>query len=221
VAPPRRHRSPPSPDKGTGHHEGLDTPSLRQETCSWRCRQRHPWRTALPLETPASDTRLAAQCEDVAAGSLRWPPPGGSCCPPTAKGSNEGPGLTATLTATVPDTAVRRRTQRDGVPARTDSPGRSGTVRTCGAEGVVRREWDSNPRWAGPTHAFQACRFGRSRIPPRMAPGAPHAIVSHARDRRWRPGPVQLQPVNRVRAGRQQLSAEPVVCRRPPGRHLR
>jgi hypothetical protein len=29
-----------------------------------------------------------------------------------------------------------------------------------------RREWDSNPRWAGPTHAFQACRFGRSRIPP-------------------------------------------------------
>jgi hypothetical protein len=35
-----------------------------------------------------------------------------------------------------------------------------------------RREWDSNPRWAGPTHAFQACRFGRSRIPPRgWSPG--------------------------------------------------
>jgi hypothetical protein len=32
---------------------------------------------------------------------------------------------------------------------------------------------------------------------------------------------VQRQPVNRVRAGRQQLSAEPVVCRRSPGRHLR
>ena len=52
-------------------------------------------------------------------------------------------------------------------------------------------------------------------------PGAAHAIVCRARDRRWRPGPVQPQPVNRVRAGRQQLSAEPVVCRRPPGRHLR
>ena len=87
-----------------------------------------------------------------------------------------------------------------------------------------------------PTHAFQACRFGRSRIPPgtpdpsrrhepaavgAVAPRTGQAIVYAARDRRWRPGPVQLQPVNRVRAGRQQLSAEPVVCRRQPGRHLR
>ena len=47
-----------------------------------------------------------------------------------------------------------------------------------------RREWDSNPRWAGPTHAFQACRFGRSRIPPRVVSRAAHAIVCRARDRR-------------------------------------
>ena len=38
---------------------------------------------------------------------------------------------------------------------------------------------------------------------------------------RWRPGPVQPRPVNRVRAGRQQLSAEPGECRRSPGRYLR
>src|SRR5687768_9633323 len=37
----------------------------------------------------------------------------------------------------------------------------------------------------------------------------------------WRSGPVQLQTVNRVRAGRQQLSADPAVCRRSPGRHIR
>ena len=41
------------------------------------------------------------------------------------------------------------------------------------------------------------------------------------RTRRWRPGPVHPQPVNRVRAGRQQLSAESEECRRPPGRLLR
>ena len=34
-----------------------------------------------------------------------------------------------------------------------------------------------------------------------------------------RSGPVQSEPVNRVRAGRQQLSAEPAVCRRSPDRH--
>ena len=39
--------------------------------------------------------------------------------------------------------------------------------------------------------------------------------------RMWRPGPVQLQAVNQVRAGRQQPSADPAVCRRSPGRHLR
>ena len=37
----------------------------------------------------------------------------------------------------------------------------------------------------------------------------------------WRSGPVRSEPVNRVRAGRQQLSAEPPRCRRSPGRHAR
>ena len=45
--------------------------------------------------------------------------------------------------------------------------------------------------------------------------------LSRPRLRTWRSGPVQLRAVNRVRAGRQQLSADPAVCRRSPGRHLR
>ena len=32
-----------------------------------------------------------------------------------------------------------------------------------------RREWDLNPRWAGPTTVFETVRFGRSRIPPTAA----------------------------------------------------
>ena len=98
-----------------------------------------------------------------------------------------------------------------------------------------RREWDSNPRWVAPhtlskradSAALASLRGHRSAGAERVGrgggavgPGVGQAIVCDARDRRWRPGPVQLQPVNRVRAGRQQLSAEPVVCRRPPGRHL-
>ena len=78
-----------------------------------------------------------------------------------------------------------------------------------------------------PTHAFQACRFGRSRIPPgvpraQRAEQRAQAILSaRPASRMWRSGPVQRRPVNRVRAGRQQLSAESAVCRRSPGRHLR
>ena len=48
--------------------------------------------------------------------------------------------------------------------------------------------------------------------------GPPGYPLLRARHVRWRPGPVQRQPVNRVRAGRQQLSAETAVCRRSPGR---
>ena len=47
------------------------------------------------------------------------------------------------------------------------------------------------------------------------------ATCGSPRLRTWRPGPVQLQAVNQVRAGRQQPSADPAVCRRSPGRHLR
>ena len=45
--------------------------------------------------------------------------------------------------------------------------------------------------------------------------------LGRPRLRMWRSGPVQLRTVNRVRAGRQQLSADPAVCRRSPGRHVR
>ena len=40
------------------------------------------------------------------------------------------------------------------------------------------------------------------------------------RFRMWRLGPVQPVPVNRVRVGRQQLSAESLLCRRSPNRHF-
>jgi hypothetical protein len=70
-------------------------------------------------------------------------------------GSN-GPGLTD---QTVNDAGLKPQLEAT-IPDGGEPSG------TCG-----RREWDSNPRWAGPTHAFQACRFGRSRIPPRVAPG--------------------------------------------------
>ena len=52
----------------------------------------------------------------------------------------------------------------------------------------------------------------------RLADGRPGYPWARARHVRWRPGPVQRQPVNRVRAGRQQLSADTAVCRRSPGR---
>ena len=35
-----------------------------------------------------------------------------------------------------------------------------------GIQGSWRREWDSNPRYAGRTTVFETARFGRSRIPP-------------------------------------------------------
>ena len=88
---------------------------------------------------------------------------------------------------------------------------------------AVRREWDSNPRWVAPhTLSKRADSAALASLlgVPGVGPRTGQAIVCAARGRRWRPGPVQLQPVNRVRAGRQQLSAEPVVCRRSPGRHL-
>ena len=36
---------------------------------------------------------------------------------------------------------------------------------------TLRREWDSNPRWAGPTTVFETVRFGHSRIPPFLVRG--------------------------------------------------
>jgi len=52
-------------------------------------------------------------------------------------------------------------------------------------------------------------------------PGPMRVSCPTTRSRMWRSGPVQLQSVNRVRAGRQQLSVEPAVCRRSPDRHIR
>ena len=74
------------------------------------------------------------------------------------------------------------------------------------------------PTEACTSHAFQACPFGRSGNPP----GTPWcgyrlkriAWIDRSRFGVWRSGPVQQASVNRVRAGRQQLSAEPLVCRR-------
>ena len=50
---------------------------------------------------------------------------------------------------------------------------------------------------------------------------ADQGILAPTRPGAWRSGPVRRWPVNRVRAGRQQLSAEPAGCRRSPDRHTR
>ena len=79
-----------------------------------------------------------------------------------------------------------------------------------------RRVWDLNPRWLAP-HTLSK-RADSAALATLLEPERlPWAV---ARSRRWRSGPVQSWPVNRVRAGRQQLSAVTAVCRRSPGRHL-
>jgi hypothetical protein len=85
------------------------------------------------------------------------------------------------------------------------------------------------PTVAFTTHDFQSCRFGRSRTPPGMQPGqasrGPRRPAGGLACRggtapfwvRW-PGPAQRPLVNRVRVGRQQLSAGMAGCRSQPGR---
>src|SRR5580704_10732623 len=84
------------------------------------------------------------------------------------------------------------------------------------------------PTVAFTTHDFQSCRFGRSRTPPGLQPGQAtrgHSppisplTWSDALRRRWVrwPGPAQRPLVNRVRVGRQQLSAGMAGCRSQPG----
>ena len=85
-----------------------------------------------------------------------------------------------------------------------------------------------------PSHAFQACRFGRSRTSPRPHHQRRCAVCtgylvglgvwevervrfSPVLPEVGRPGPVRPLTVNRVRAGRQQPSADPAGCRRSPG----
>ena len=55
----------------------------------------------------------------------------------------------------------------------------------------------------------------------RWCPGRTRLSCRPTRSRMWWSGPVQSESVNRVRAGRQQLSAEPLVCRRSPDHHIR
>ena len=104
---------------------------------------------------------------------------------------------------------------------------RSTVGQTAGGSSPPRRrtlhaeEVGFEPTVSFPTHDFQSCRFGRSRTPPELpVRSSREAIVSRCivRCSVRRPGPAQRAPVNRVRAGRQQLSAGPVVCRSKPGR---
>jgi hypothetical protein len=91
-----------------------------------------------------------------------------------------------------------------------EGPHRS--ARPCDA----RRGWDSNPRWVAP-HTLSK-RADSAALAP--LPGAAQGTGPVRWPTTRRSGPVQRLPVNRVRAGRQQLSAERVVCRRPPGRRV-
>ena len=91
---------------------------------------------------------------------------------------------------------------------------------------IARRVWDLKP-----TEDSRLTRFPSVPIRPLWQPspvpsrGSGHARVSCVHQRPFsgcdRPGPVQRAPANRVRAGRQQLSADPLGCRRSPGRHSR
>ena len=113
------------------------------------------------------------------------------------------------------------------------------TARAAAREStLLRREWDSNPRWVAPhtlsrradSSALASLPAWRAEASGGLLEGAAHrspalpsdsgGTLSSPRFVRWRPGPVQRRSVNQVRAGRQQPSADTVVCRRSPGRHL-
>ena len=122
----------------------------------------------------------------------------------------------ATLGVTAADGSIRRRTVANRLPW---SGGQARMVLDrpdlrCGGSGI-RTHGGQDPHTLS-KRADSAALASLQGVVPRTG----QAIVSYARDRRWRPGPVQLQPVNRVRAGRQQLSADPAVCRRSPDRHM-
>ncbi len=124
---------------------------------------------------------------------------------------------------------VKERSMWRATPRGDETPGQAPQARTaqnrpdllCGGSGIRTHGGLPHTRFPSvPIRPLSHPSWGRA---PRLTPvalGTGQAIVSEARGRRWRPGPVQPQPVNRVRAGRQQLSAELAVCRRSPGRHL-
>src|SRR5579875_296255 len=97
---------------------------------------------------------------------------------------------------------------------------------TSFARAPERRRWDLNPRWVAP-HTISSRADSAAlalllvREPGyRLSVGCPGGLTSgfrRARRRARRPGPAQRPPVNRVRVGRQQLSAGEAVCRSQPG----
>ncbi len=93
------------------------------------------------------------------------------------------------------------------------------------ADVIWRRVWDLNPRRLSPhtlSKRAHSAALATLRDPLGAGSGSRgYRDLSNARSGVWRSGPVQREPVNRVRAGRQQLSAGPAVCRRSPGRHSR
>jgi hypothetical protein len=76
-----------------------------------------------------------------------------------------------------------------------------------------RRGWDSNPRSVA-RHTISSRADSAALAPLQAQEGI---VGSSSRSCVRRPGPAQQGPVNRVRAGRQQLSAGRPVCRRSPG----
>jgi hypothetical protein len=88
---------------------------------------------------------------------------------------------------------LTRRNGRSAPLSWTAEP--SGTVRRPRAEGV-----GFEPTVGCPTHAFQACRFGRSRIPPRGHRSAGAELVGREAER-WDPEPYRLSCATPVIAG--------------------
>jgi hypothetical protein len=81
-------------------------------------------------------------------------------------------------------------------------------------KGTRRRRWDSNPRsLAGHTISSRADSAALALLLGAMR----RYSLSRTRRRAQWPGSAQQNPVNRVRVGRQQLSADSSGCRRGPG----
>ena len=93
------------------------------------------------------------------------------------------------------------------------------SLRPQRCEGLQPNDLDrlSQQRFAGGTAGIGTDRPSQADATGVLRRLAASSLRAHHRST-WRPGPVQQWPVNRVRAGRQQLSADAAVCRRLPGR---
>ena len=107
-----------------------------------------------------------------------------------------------------------------GGPERPGPPREAGPVVTAGGGSGIRTHGEL-PHTRFPSVPIRPLSHPSKGVPVGTPSGLweRRATCPSARSRVWRSGPVQSEPVNRVRAGRQQLSAGTPMCRRSPDRH--